>query len=105
MILSNAGNDYLDFEESKKIISKLPKPRHYQHSNERMNQIHTVFAWLATQSSAKSVLDYLTRMCSTSKHRLIQVIERRYIDASRAVPTVANLSSDEYYEQNRELIF
>src|SRR5699024_5624491 len=42
-ILSNTGNDYLDFKESNRIISKLPTSENHQCQKYRQFQIHTVF--------------------------------------------------------------
>lgn len=100
------GNDYLGFEEAKKLIQKLPKlDPSFRHPKFRMIQINTVFRWLATQSSPSSVVQELSSSRYSAGYKLISYVEKNFIDYQPGRQVYPGQSVEEYFRANYELLF
>lgn len=100
------GNDYFDFNEAKDVINRLPKDRAAPRQKSfRFHQIHTVFSWLATQSTPAAVKAYLQRLVG-AHHRMVQCIEDRYMGPPlKAISAPRGQSIAAYFSANYERLF
>lgn len=99
------GERYFDIGEKQIQITKLPVVNGgYSLSCFETRCFHTLFSWLATQSSPSSVQEYLKKVCGES-HPIADCLNESQAKRCQFLTKSTNLSVESYFTDNYDCLF